>query len=268
MIPNFTFMNKTISPYLICVLLGVIVVLLSLYFMAKRKGLDDIEMMFIMLFAFVGVAVGGCLLYALTNIEYIIRLFQNYEKIPTFGEFLRLLFFAFKGSVFYGGLLGALLALWIRRRKKGLSSDYTDLASIGIPMFHTFGRIGCFLSGCCYGIECSFGVVYRYCALEEVNGVPRLPVQLFEAIFNLGLVIVLLVLFQKKKCRSWLIHIYLYAYPVFRFLIEFFRGDAHRGIWWGLSTSQWISIMLLAGNTIVILRRKRKEAPGIKPFLF
>jgi len=107
MIPNFTFLDKQISPYLICVVTGILVVLIALYIMARRARLDDIDMMFIMLYAFVGVALGGCLLYGLTNWKYILLLFRNYDKIPSFGEFLRLLFPAFQGSVFYGGLIGA-----------------------------------------------------------------------------------------------------------------------------------------------------------------
>ncbi len=257
MIPSFEFSGKVISPYLICVVSGILTVLLVLYFMARKAKLDDIDMMFIMLYAFVGVAIGGCLLFGLTNIKYIISLFANYDKIPTFGEFARLLFKAFQGSVFYGGLIGALLALYLYRKKKGLSRRYTDLGTIGIPLFHVFGRLGCFLSGCCYGIECDFGVIYRYAPLEEVNGVPRLPVQLFEVVFNLILVIVLIYFFRKKKYESWLMQIYLYAYPIFRFVIEFFRGDALRGFFWIFSTSQWISIILIIANTAVILRRRR-----------
>jgi len=257
MIPSIKFLDKEISPYLICVLLGILAVLLSLYLMARRAKLDDIDMMFIMLYAFIGVGVGGCLLFGLTNIKYIISLFENYSKIPSFGEFARLLFKAFQGAVFYGGLIGALLALYIYRKKKGLSRRYTDLGTIGIPLFHVFGRLGCFLSGCCYGVECSFGVVYRHCHISGVNGVRRLPVQLFEAIFNLILVIVLYVFFRKRKYETWLMQIYLYAYPIFRFIIEFFRGDAYRGFLWIFSTSQWISILLIIANTLVILRRKR-----------
>jgi len=87
--------------------------------------------------------------------------------------------------------------------------------------------------------------------------VRRLPVQLFEAIFNLILVIVLYHFFRKKKYETWLMNIYLYAYPIFRFVIEFFRDDAHRGFLWIFSTSQWISILLIIANTLVILHRRK-----------
>ena len=77
--------------------------------------------------------------------------------------------------------------------------------------------------------------------------------------FNLGLCILFYALFRKKKLRGSLIHVYFYAYPVFRFADEFLRGDAYRGILWGLSTSQWISIALVVINTILLLRKTVKN---------
>ena len=102
-------------------------------------------------------------------------------------------------------------------------------------------------------------MVYHYSPAPGANGVSRFPVQLFEAVFNLGLCILFYTLFRKKKLQGSLIYVYFYAYPVFRFADEFLRGDAYRGILWGLSTSQWISIALVVINTILLLRKTVKN---------
>ena len=244
---------------MLCVLVGMLVAGAAVFLLKKRREADMEHLLYMLLFSLFAIILGGSLLYGLTNIRAMLALFRVAQKM-TAGEFLSHLLALFGGSVYYGGLLAMLLTIYLYRRKKGLGRGYNDLFAVVIPLFHAFGRIGCFLGGCCYGMECSFGFTYRYAIVEAANGVSRLPVQLFEAVFNFVLFIVLCNFFRKRKYEGWLLHIYLYAYPIFRFVNEFFRGDAYRGIWWGLSTSQWISLMILIGNTIVVLRRKKKEA--------
>lgn len=114
------------------------------------------------------------------------------------------------GFVLYGGLLAGGIVL-LRYQ------EYADLLvrplSIGIAV----GRIDCFLNGCCHGI---FGW----------------PTQLAEAVF------VLFLGWRVHTLRTW-----IFGYALWRFGIEFFRADAERGIWaLGLSTSQWISLLIAA----------------------
>lgn len=114
------------------------------------------------------------------------------------------------GYVFYGGLLGALILAWRYQ-------DFSLHAVKGLSLGLCIGRIGCFFTGCCYGIA-------------------NLPVQLYEAGFALWL------LFKAQSLGNW-----LWAYAIWRFFIEFLRADSSRGIWaLGLSSSQWISAILLA----------------------
>lgn len=261
MIPSFQLFGKTMTIYTVFVLIGVLGTLFSLYRIAKKNALDEIETLYMTLIAFAAAAIGGTLLYGLTNIKLLIALLRNLDQVESFGQFWQYLSAIFGGSVFYGGLIGMLLTSLIYVRKKHLSARYLDAVAIGIPMFHTVGRIGCFLGGCCFGVESDFGFVYHYSPIAEANGVRRLPVQLFEAAFNLLLCLVLYRLFRKKKQTGYLLHLYLLAYPIFRFVIEFFRGDAYRGFIWGLSTSQWISLLLLAVNGVVFAVRVRKQTP-------
>lgn len=254
MIAPITVFQREIYPYTLTALVGILVTLLFAYLAAKKHGLDEFTMLFTMLFAAVGAFLGGHILYALTNIKYLIAVFQNLDRIGSFSNFLTLIFPAVSGSVFYGGLICGMLLAWryLRRTRKPIGG-YTDIGAICIPLFHGFGRIGCFLSGCCYGIESEFGFVMHHSIVEEANGVRRFPVQLCEVLFNFGLSLVLFLLLKKKKIKGRLLNIYLFAYPAFRFCDEFLRGDAYRGIWLGLSTSQWISLLLIAGNAVYLL---------------
>lgn len=260
MVPLFQIFDKTVSIYMILGVVGVLVVMFAMYQLAVRDKLDEIEMLWMVLVSFVGVFLGGSLLYGLVNYRMILALIRNWSQVDSFGTFLDCFLSIFGGSVFYGGLLGMLLAIWIYRKKRRLSHRYFDAAAVGIPLFHTFGRLGCFLGGCCYGVECEIGFVYHYSLAPDANGVRRFPVQLLEAVFNLCLALVLYRLFRKKKLEGRLINVYLYAYPAFRFLDEFLRGDAYRGLWWGLSTSQWISLLLILCNTVYLLCSRKKKA--------
>ena len=104
----------------------------------------------------------------------------------------------FGGQVFYGGLLGGIAGAVVYAKCARLEGfpDYADTVAPAIPLFHFFGRIGCFLGGCCYGIESDFGFVFTNAVVQSANGVRRFPVQLFESGFNLLLFIFLILLLQ------------------------------------------------------------------------
>jgi phosphatidylglycerol:prolipoprotein diacylglycerol transferase len=260
MIPNFDLFGKTMSAYLIIALIGILATLFFTYRFAQKKGLDEINVLYIMLFAFGGALIGGHILYGITNFPLLVAFFQNIMEISSFEDFINKISIIFGGSVFYGGLLGGLLSAYLYMKKAKIPFDqYADLCILAAPFFHIFGRIGCFLSGCCYGIECKYGVIYHYAAVEAANQVPRLPVQLIEAICNLGIFFLLLYLYQKKKQQGNLIYLYLMIYPTVRFILEFFRGDEIRGFLWKFSTSQWISILLFLFAFIQLLRKYYKH---------
>ena len=129
-----------------------------------------------------------------------------------------------------------------------------------VPLFHAFGRVGCFLGGCCYGIESEFGfTTHTNTNIPSINGVNRFPVQLLESGCNLIIFFILLTLFRKRIMEKRLIWIYLLIYPVVRFCDEFLRGDVYRGFLLGLSTSQWVSIILFGVAVVVLVRKGKRE---------
>ena len=85
----------------------------------------------------------------------------------------------------------------------------------------------------------------------------RVPTQLIESVSEFSLFIILLII-ERKKNDTDLLRIYLVAYAVIRFINEFFRGDEIRGVFLGLSTSQWISLMILVYYAFCAITNERK----------
>ena len=151
------------------------------------------------------------------------------------------------GMTFYGGLLGGVVTFILMYRYYYLKNNPPIFKSIlriapaCIALGHAFGRIGCFLSGCCYGIEThsSWDIYF------PIHHHSYLPTQLIEMSF-LFLLAAALIFLAFKKITDCTMLVYMVSYAVFRFIIEFFRGD-ERGQLAGLSPSQyWCLIMLAA----------------------
>ena len=160
------------------------------------------------------------------------------------------------GFVVYGGIIGGVLAAFLYCRLKKLNFwDYFDIVLPSVAVAQGFGRIGCFLAGCCYGRETdSFFFISFTHSDYAPNGVKLLPTQLFSAA---GMFLIAGFLFwyaKKERKKGQVGALYLVLYSIGRFIIEFFRDD-YRGAVGFLSTSQFISLFILA--TGVWLFRKR-----------
>lgn len=154
------------------------------------------------------------------------------------------------GLTFYGGLFGGIAGflfiyyVFIRKSSTLKIAEVFKIAPPAITIGHAFGRIGCFLDGCCYGKPTDSWIGVKFPHLPY----PVIPTQLIESIFLFLLTAALLVLIFVFKFKYTFI-VYLGAYSVFRFIIEFYRGD-ERGEFLGkLSPSQvwcifiWIIIV-------------------------
>ncbi|MCR4557435.1 MAG: prolipoprotein diacylglyceryl transferase [Saccharofermentans sp.] len=267
MYPFIEILGKSYSTYSLMAALGLLVSGLVVFLLVRKKGIFFEDVAMTGLFLAIGLFIGSHIVYGLTNADKIVVLFQHISEY-TFLDFMKTLFGTYMGGmVFYGGLIGGIIALLIADKfaKKYFKGDIMfDAVAVVIPLFHTFGRIGCFLGGCCYGVACEFGVTFHGNTLyPEVNDVNRLPIQLIEAGCNLILFFILLVLYKKQKFPRRLLIVYFFMYPVVRFIDEFFRGDEIRGFLFGLSTSQIISIMLFVFAivfTVIDLTKKKTNA--------
>ncbi|OFZ25158.1 MAG: hypothetical protein A2381_12000 [Bdellovibrionales bacterium RIFOXYB1_FULL_37_110] len=157
------------------------------------------------------------------------------------------------GFVFYGGLLAGVLFVifYCMFVDKTLTGDKLIVLLPALAYGHAIGRIGCLLAGCCYGQETSsfFSI--------QLHGASRYPVQLYESILLVILGVIVTKLIFKKNNHDLIISFYFIYYAVMRFILEFFRGDQVRGIFFNLlSASQIVSIFILT-LVIIYLTRKR-----------
>src|ERR1044072_6817851 len=175
------------------------------------------------------------------------------------------------GGVWYGGLLGAVLAgYFLMKRYKLPWWKTADACAPGIAIGNFFGRQGCFAAGCCWGKPTSlpWGVKFTE-AGHQITGVPTdaylHPTQLYESFAMLGVFFFLLWLHKSKRFNGHAHLAYALLFSVIRFAIEFVRDDPRGDILGltsltGLSTSQFISIVVgISSLIILIVRRKTRE---------
>ena len=240
MFPNINVFGKDIPMYGLMSLLGIVVVAVFAFFWNKRRKLPWDDLLHIVIYCAIGAIIGAKALYLITAIPTIIGNISVILADP-----ILIINALSSGFVFYGGLFGALFMMRLYCRKYSIDLEpYGSLFAIGAPLFHVFGRIGCFFAGCCYGVEVPWGVVFRH-SIGAPNGIPLLPVQLIESALNI-LIFIAVFAYQRKNRRPFAaLKLYLICYAVIRFTLEFFRGDEIRGRFLVLSTSQWISVVVI-----------------------
>lgn len=219
----------TIHGYGLMIGLGVAAALMMGDYRAKKFGLDG-EHIYGMTFS--AVILG----FLAARILFIITQWNDFLQNP-----MRYLTGA--GFVVYGGIIGGALTIYgFCKIKKIDMLAYLDLMIPSVALAQAFGRVGCFLAGCCYGRETDsfLGVVFTNSDFAP-NGVKVLPTQLFMAAGDLMIMAVLLWYAGKRPMRGRTSALYLMLYSVGRFLVEFLRND-DRGTVGMLSTSQFIAI--------------------------
>lgn len=241
MLPYISFFGFEVQTYSLLAAVGLIVAAFVAVYLGKKRNIMPYQSLTAVLASVAGVFIGGHILFAVTNIKEIVKLISDGNF--TFSSLMPYV----SGMVFYGGLFGAIIAVAVYTyvNKETPKADVFDVFAVVVPLFHAFGRVGCFFAGCCYGVESKFGFVTYLNASPAHYGISRFPVALFEAFVNLLIFVLLLCLFKKKKLYGKLVFLYLGIYAVARFVLEFFRGDKIRGFALGFSTSQLISLLVV-----------------------
>jgi phosphatidylglycerol---prolipoprotein diacylglyceryl transferase len=227
---------------------------------ARARGLDADRVMDLGIWIIVSALIGAKLLLIVTDW----RLFSTDPR--------QLLSLAQSGGVFYGGLILAVaVALWYIRRHKLPMWTTTDVFAPGIALGHVIGRLGCFLAGCCYGkvTEVPWAVVFTDPFAAANAGTPLNvhlhPTQLYES-FAEAAILAGLLLFEGKgrPFPGRTFWGYMLAYGISRFVIELFRGDAGRGLYFhdAVSMSQIISIVLVPLSLAMLWWLSRQPAPA------
>lgn len=158
------------------------------------------------------------------------------------------------GMVYYGGFLLSVPAGYYFCKRRALPFWPTaDIAAWGGAVALAFGRIGCLFAGCCHGGKitgslAALGLTFRRGQVPaELQDVPIWPTQLFETLVMLGIAWFLYRMRRVKLFDGQVFIGLLVLYGIWRPVNEYLRDDAQRSVYIGLTTSQWISVLLLVG---------------------
>ena len=244
----FTIGSWEFPSYTLMILAGISSATFVGFQIAKRRGLSVVAILDLailgILFGFFGARLGHVL------VEAPLR----YWKDP-------ILFFYFweGGFVSWGAHLAIFLSWVVYLRCRQLSVWlYADVAAQALLLTMIFGRFGCLLNGCCFGkpTDLWFGL--------ESFGVLRHPTQIYHILHVLAAQgVIWWVARRAWKFRGQLISLAFMLYGPGRFLIEFFRGDVDRGLWFdGILSSAQITMIfyLLLGIGMWIYWRRRGES--------
>jgi phosphatidylglycerol:prolipoprotein diacylglycerol transferase len=254
----------TLHSYGFFMAVGVGLALWFIYRQAKRQSLDAPRLLdaafYIMLVSLVG-----------AKLVLLVGSFSYYIQNPK-----ELFWVARSGGVFQGGLaFGIVFALWYFRRKRIPTWKVADIVAPALALGHGFGRIGCFMAGCCYGKNCDlpWAATFHSEYAHNLTGIPLAkalhPVQLYESVLNFLNALVLFLILRKKTFDGQVFPLYIINYSVIRYFTEFFRGDhpPNAYLFQGpsalltVSYSQFFCILgLAAGIVLYTIFKKRKRA--------
>lgn len=242
--------SVTIHGYGLMIAIGVMTALFVGDYRAKKKGLDG-DLIY-------GLTITTVLLgFLAAKLLFIITEWEDFVANPKS-------FLAGSGFVVYGGIIGGALTVWAYCKIKKMDFlRYLDLMIPSVALAQGFGRIGCFLAGCCYGKETDgfFGITFTNSDYAP-NHVKLFPSQLVMSAGDFVIAAILLWYARKERAKGKVTALYLIIYSVGRFLVEFTRND-NRGFVGILSTSQFIGIFTFIVGMVLfylVIPAKEKKA--------
>ena len=212
-----------------------------------KIGLSPEDISNLMLWIFIGGIAGAKLLFVINH-------WNGQEPIKA-------LILQRSGMVFHGALFGTAIAVWLFTRKTKMPLWATlDTLAPSFALGHAFGRIGCFMTGCCYGKVCSLPWAVQFPDGHTSHPSHIHPTQIYECLLNLALYGALAWLFRKRKFDGQIFTAYLLGYASVRFMMEFLRDDSRGHLWFEILTSgQGISILLLIGGGFLWWKLKERN---------
>ncbi|MBI5701665.1 prolipoprotein diacylglyceryl transferase [Candidatus Saganbacteria bacterium] len=215
------------------VALGFVAGILLAFFLAKKAGIDPEKIFDVALFVIVGSILGARLFYV---IFYWPDLKSPWEAFMIWNG----------GLIFYGGVLFAIFGVIIASRIFKIDIlDMLDVATPPTALGYAFGRIGCFLNGCCSGVKCDLPWAMHFPSLEGL----RHPTQLYSSISGLIMLAVLLLVFYKRGFKGQVFSLGICLYAVYRFIVEYYR-DLPR-VFVGLTEAQIASVFIFVAGVIL-----------------
>ena len=189
------------------------------------------------------------------------RLFFAFFSAPDYflRNPIRILYVWQGGFVLYGGLLFGILGCYFFLKSKGASvAHWADIAAPCVLLGIGIGRMGCLSAGCCYGSQKDWfwGMIFTNPRAAAPLNIPLHPTQLLEALFGFISCGIFSWIFRSPpKVKGSVLLWVMLVYSLFRFFIEFLRGDAIRGVFFDgrISSSQIIAVIVALGSLIWLL---------------
>lgn len=208
----------------------------------RRDNLQPEAITDLALWIFGGAFVGARLLYVIT--------FWGEEFA---GKPLWKIFAVRSGFVFYGGLIGATATAILYTRWKQLPTwKLADALGPSVSLGHALGRLGCLMTGCCYGGPCALPWAIKYPFGHPTHPETVHPVQVYEALLNLALYGLLAWLHRRKRFDGQVFACYLLGYGLVRATVELFRGDYPDNQMTGWMTpAHWVSAVILVTGGVL-----------------
>lgn len=239
-----------ISPYFVMSVLAITAAFVLAYYEFRRRKLETRHLIWMSVIAYLA---GG----AIARLFYFFGPWSS-KGFPTAHDKILGLFGFEPGMVFYGGLIGSIIAIMIYARIRRLDFwKHMDAWAPSLGIFLFFARIGCFFSGCCYGKTSSIGLPWLIQTKEAIIH----PTQIYSSAFGLVLFIALTELRHRQTSRrlfSGYVTLWgLALYGIWRFFVEFLR-DYSFSIGW-LSPSQCISLIIVIVSAVILIKGDDKR---------
>lgn len=231
---------------------------------AKKFGVDPQKILDLSVIIILGAVVGSRLLYVAFHLEQ----YSNPLEIFALWQ---------GGATFYGGFILAMAASywWVQKNRLNFLT-VADIVAPSIGLGLVFTRVGCLLSGCCFGqpTEQAWGIVFPpdspagsaaalVAARTGLDQVALHPTQAYSSIKGLVIFVTLMALQPVLRKRGSTFGLLLILYGIGRFTIDFFRFyEENARVLMGLSFNQVISVALIAIGLVLMLRRERVAAPA------
>lgn len=237
----FSIGKFTIHGYGLMIALGFLGALLYGNWQCRKKGLNDDLFFNLAMFVLIFGWLGGKVLFIIVE-------FKRFLEAP-------MSVLGSEGFVVYGGIISGLITIIVYCKIKKMDFySYIDIIVAAVAINQGFGRIGCFLAGCCYGRETdSWPYVVFPQGCMAPAGVKLVPTQIYSALADFLMFVILFIIINNKKYIKGIpLSVYLTGYAVGRSVIECFRSDA-RGEVGTLSTSQFISVFIGIAGVILLI---------------
>lgn len=233
----------TVYGYGFMIAVGILAAYFTGEHRVKKRKLPYEQVFYLTMWCVLGGFAGAKMLFWITELDSIMADPSYWKETLT------------DGFVVFGGILGGILSAYVYCKMKELPFlAFFDTLIPSVALAQGFGRIGCFLAGCCYGKEtsCKWAVTFSESSFAP-NGTALVPTQIYSSILDFIHYGILLWVLKHQKEDGTTAASYLIFYSAGRFLLEFLRGDLERGSVGVLSTSQFISLFTLAAGLCILL---------------